>query len=61
MGVAEVVPRSECSAERMAEASARVLDEPSYTEAARRASERLRADAPLGRACGLVEGLLRSA
>jgi hypothetical protein len=45
----------------MAEPSARVLDEPSYTEAARRASERLRADDPLGRACGLVEGLLRSA
>jgi UDP:flavonoid glycosyltransferase YjiC (YdhE family) len=58
MGVAEVVPRSECTAERVAQAIARVLDHSCYTEAVRRASERMRADDPLGRACGIVERLL---
>ncbi len=58
MGVAEVVPRSECSAGRVMRAVARLLDNPGYTEAARRASDRLRADDPLGRACGITEGLL---
>jgi hypothetical protein len=58
MGVAAVVPRSECSAEQVAQAVARVLDDPNYAAAARRASERLRADDALGRACGVIKGLL---
>jgi UDP:flavonoid glycosyltransferase YjiC (YdhE family) len=60
MGAAEVIHRSECTAARVAQAVARVLDEPRYAEAARRASERLRADDPIGRACGFVEALLQS-
>jgi UDP:flavonoid glycosyltransferase YjiC (YdhE family) len=59
MGAAAVVPRADCTAERLAEAVARVLGEPGYAKAARRASERLRSDDPLGRACGIVERLVR--
>jgi MGT family glycosyltransferase len=61
MGVAEVVPRSECMPERLAAAVDRVMGEAGYPEAARRASERLLADDPLGRACHMVEDVLRSA
>ena len=58
LGVAEVVPRPECNAEQVAQAVARVLKGTSYAQAARHVSERLRADDPIGRACGVVEGLL---
>jgi UDP:flavonoid glycosyltransferase YjiC (YdhE family) len=61
MGVAEVVPRGECTPERVAEAIARVLGELGYAAAARRASERLRAEDPLSRACAITEAVLRNA
>jgi MGT family glycosyltransferase len=55
MGVAEVVPRSECTAERLAEAVTRVRCNQMYADTARRASARLRADDNLGRACSILE------
>jgi UDP:flavonoid glycosyltransferase YjiC (YdhE family) len=58
MGIAEVVPRSECTAESLAKAVARVRCNPLYADIARRASTRLRADDPLRRACSILEGLL---
>jgi UDP:flavonoid glycosyltransferase YjiC (YdhE family) len=58
LGVAALVPRAACTEERVAEAVGRVLAESAYRDAARRASERLRADDPVRRACGGVEDLL---
>jgi UDP:flavonoid glycosyltransferase YjiC (YdhE family) len=59
MGVAEVVPRSECTTEHLARAVDRVMGKASYSEAAQRAALPLRTDDPLGRACDYVEELLQ--
>lgn len=58
MGVAEVVPRSECRAQRMAQAIARVLGGSSYADAARRASERLQGETSTERAVSFIQQLL---
>src|SRR5262245_40033605 len=58
MGVAEVVPRTECIEEGLAKAVARVRCNPLYADTARRASTRLRAGDSLGRACAILERLL---
>ncbi|WP_207540373.1 glycosyltransferase [Sabulicella rubraurantiaca] len=58
MGVAEVVPRGDCTPERVAQAITRVLAEPRYADAARRASERLHAEDALSHACEAVEEVM---
>jgi len=61
MGVAEVVPRSDCTQERLAEAISRVLNNVRYAEVARQASARLCAERPAERACLQLEQLLSGA
>ncbi|WP_301592036.1 glycosyltransferase [Sabulicella glaciei] len=60
MGVAEIVSRSDCTLERLAEAVSRVLAEPSYAGAARQASARLRAVDTLSRACEVAEEVVKT-
>ena len=60
IGVAEIVPRGQCSAERVSRAVDRVMGDGSYAAAARKAAARLQADDPPGRACKLVEEVLQS-
>lgn len=58
MGVAEVVPRGDCTPERLAGAITRVLHDPKHAEAARKASERLQGGDALASACEATEEVL---
>ncbi|HTI81938.1 MAG TPA: nucleotide disphospho-sugar-binding domain-containing protein [Acetobacteraceae bacterium] len=61
LGVAEVVPRSDCTSESLASAISRVLSNPSYTESAHYASERLQAHDSVAQAqgCAYIESVLQ--
>ena len=58
MGVAEVVPRDPCTSGTLALAIGRVLSGTRYAGVAKRVSERLQSDDPIGRACHFAEQLL---
>jgi UDP:flavonoid glycosyltransferase YjiC (YdhE family) len=58
LGVAEVVPRDEASAETIARATSRVLDDESVRDVANQHAARLRLTDPPGVAAGLMESLL---
>jgi UDP:flavonoid glycosyltransferase YjiC (YdhE family) len=59
LGVAEIVPRGECSTEQLDLAIGRVLAGPEHAQAARRTSARLRSEDQLSRACGIVERMMQ--
>jgi UDP:flavonoid glycosyltransferase YjiC (YdhE family) len=60
LGVAAVVPRSDCTSENLADAISRVLSNPSYTESARYASSRLQADDSVAQGCAYIESVLQN-
>jgi UDP:flavonoid glycosyltransferase YjiC (YdhE family) len=59
LGVAAVVPRSDCTSENLADAISRVLSNPSYTESARYASGRLQAHDSVAQGCAYIESVLQ--
>lgn len=59
LGVADVVPRDDCSAERVADAVNRVFSDSSFARRASDVSKRLLTENPADRACRFIEDLLR--